>query len=306
MGHDIFSVMVIKLLDKMIAWRILRLCFGVTCGLSICVVMIRSLRLLDLLSNAGAALSTVLGLIAMLIPPLFTIILPIGFVIAVISTYRNLAHNGEQWVFQAAGMSPMQMAKPVFMVGGMILIILLGMRLIINPWVEGRFYDNRFSLASNFATSLIKAGEFVAIADNITIYVGSLSDGQHMKNIFIHDTRDVNRISITTAQSGQILETDDGPYMVVHNGSQVIHSGDTIHSIDFASYNFPAHIDTSAHDERWRKPNLRTSFELLDPDLANSVTAKQFLEMRTELVHRLFWPLSAPALALLCCLIMLR
>src|SRR5947207_14323993 len=125
---------------------ILRQCFGVmifvTAALSAAIWLAQSLRLIDLIVNRGLSIEIFLYLAALILPRFLDIVLPIGVFIAVLFTFNRLTGESELVVMRSAGLSHFALAKPVLLLAGHALFVL--MRLFTyflpasNPAFQGR------------------------------------------------------------------------------------------------------------------------------------------------------------------------
>src|SRR6266849_11190630 len=96
----------------------LRQCFGVmvfvTAALSAAIWLAQSLRLVDLIVNRGLSVEVFLYLALLILPRFFDIVLPIGAFIAVLFIFNRLTSESELVVMRAAGLGPLVLARPVF------------------------------------------------------------------------------------------------------------------------------------------------------------------------------------------------
>src|ERR1700704_7173985 len=97
---------------------ILRQCLSVTlfvtAALSAAVWLAQSLRLVDLIVNRGLAAEVFLYLAMLILPRFIDIVLPIGAFIAVLFVFNKLTSESELVVMRSAGLGPLALARPVF------------------------------------------------------------------------------------------------------------------------------------------------------------------------------------------------
>src|SRR6201986_4858713 len=105
----------------------------VTPPLSAAIWRGQALRLIDLIVNRGLSIEIFLYLALLILPRFLDIVLPIGVFIAVLFTFNRAASDSELIVMRAAGMSPMAMAKPVFILGGIAFAVLLSLSAFFLP-----------------------------------------------------------------------------------------------------------------------------------------------------------------------------
>src|ERR1700688_4104625 len=116
---------------------ILRQCIGVmlfvTGALTAAVWLAQSLKLVDLIVNRGLSAEVFLYLALLILPRFFDIVLPIGAFIAVLFVFNKLTSESELVVMRAAGLSPLTLAQPVFILAGGAFLVLLSMAAYFLP-----------------------------------------------------------------------------------------------------------------------------------------------------------------------------
>src|SRR5438477_11825932 len=116
---------------------ILRQCFGVmifvSAALSAAVWLAQSLRLIDLIVNRGLSIELFLYLALLILPRFLDIVLPIGAFIAVLFVFNRLTSESELVVMRAAGLGPLALARPVFMLAGVACLMLLSLSAYFLP-----------------------------------------------------------------------------------------------------------------------------------------------------------------------------
>src|ERR1700681_3391619 len=90
----------------------------VTGALTAAVWLAQSLRLVDLIINRGLSAEMFLYLVLLILPRFLNIVVPIGAFIAVLFVFNRLTTESELVVMRAAGLGPMTLARPVFMLAG--------------------------------------------------------------------------------------------------------------------------------------------------------------------------------------------
>ena len=116
---------------------ILRQSFGVmvfvTAALSAAIWLAQSLRLIDLIVNRGLSIDIFLYLALLILPRFLNIVLPIGVFIAVLFTFSRLTAESELVATRAAGLSHVALAKPVLILAGIALLMLMSLSAYFLP-----------------------------------------------------------------------------------------------------------------------------------------------------------------------------
>src|SRR6266850_1252166 len=159
---------------------ILRQCFGVmifvTAALSAAIWLAQSLRLIDLIVNRGLSIEVFLYLAALILPRFLDIVLPIGAFIAVLFVFNRLTSESELVVMRAAGLGPLALARPVFILAGAGFLILLSLWAYFLPASHREFKDLQFEIRNRFVSALLQEGRFTNLSDKLTIYIGGRNE----------------------------------------------------------------------------------------------------------------------------------
>ena len=104
---------------------------------------------------------------------------------------------------------------------------------------------------------------FNTIGKDFTIFIKQ-NNKEGLHNIFIHDTRDVNKPTTLIAKKGKIINTDTATKIFLRNGSQQFQSEDKKLSILYFD-EYLLNINQEGNDNfllRWKSPSERTLDEL--------------------------------------------
>src|ERR1051326_8833097 len=112
-------------LNRYIFWQCLTMMVFVTAALSAAVWLAQSLRLIDLIVNRGLSVELFLFLALLILPRFLDIVLPVGAFIAVLFVFNRLTSESELVVMRSAGMGPLSLARPVFVLAGTAFVVLL-------------------------------------------------------------------------------------------------------------------------------------------------------------------------------------
>src|SRR5580704_8349556 len=112
-------------LDRYILRQCLNMMMFVTGALTAAVWLAQSLRLVDLIVNRGLSIEVFLYLALLILPRFLDIVLPIGAFIAVLFVFNRLTSESELVVMRSAGLGPLALARPVFMLAGIAFLVLL-------------------------------------------------------------------------------------------------------------------------------------------------------------------------------------
>src|SRR5579885_2571208 len=112
-------------LNRYILRQCLSVMIFVTGALTAAVWLAQSLKLVDLIVNRGLSAEVFLYLAVLILPRFLDIVLPIGAFIAVLFVFNRLMSESELVVMRAAGLGPLSLAKPVFVLAGIAFFALM-------------------------------------------------------------------------------------------------------------------------------------------------------------------------------------
>jgi lipopolysaccharide export system permease protein len=270
------------------------------------VWLVQSLRLIDLIVNRGLSIELFLYLALLFLPRFIDVVLPIAVFIAILYTYNRIMTDSELLVMRAAGVSPLALARPAFLAGLVAAAALAAMSAYFLPASNRAFSDLQFEIRNKIVPVMLQEGTFNAISNHVTIYVRARDNAGDLSGIVIYDDRDGARPVTLVAERGALVETHEGPRLLLVKGSRQSYDRDSGHLsvLSFAQYTLDLDRFRDVPEVRYRRPEELYMNELLTlpPDEPRQVRHAMLVEFNT----RLLTPLSALAMAALplACLLM--
>jgi lipopolysaccharide export system permease protein len=275
---------------------ILRQCFGmmifVTAALSAAVWLAQSLRLIDLIVNRGLSVAVFFYLALLILPRFLDIVLPIGAFIAVLFVFNRLTAESELVVMRAAGMSPLVLARPVLILGGVAWVMLMSLSVYFLPASNREFKDLQFEIRNRFVSALVQEGAFTTITDKLTIYVAGRDARGQVTGLLIDDARDPQQPVTILAERGAFADTAQGSRIIMVNGSRQRFNRATgkLSVLTFDRYTLDLDLLRDTGAARFHEPQERFLGELFwPPKDTDPVTRHSFVVEGNE---RLIVPLS--------------
>lgn len=264
----------------------------ITSGLLMIVWLSQSLRLFDMLLNSKVSILLFVRLTLMLIPGYLAIISPIALFAVALFTYNRLITDRELIILRAAGMSPMQLARPVLTIG--ILFTLLGfyISLVLVPHAVANFREMRWKVQHDVSHLLIQEGEFNDISSGITVYIRNKNNDGSLEGIILHDQRSPHSQVTLLAEQGSIVYRDGVPQIAMKNGSRQEVSNKTgrFSILYFDYYNLDFFTDKDKTSSRFKNPAERSLKELLTTPKNQLPNEKTYYKFRLEGFKRLALP----------------
>lgn len=276
---------------KYIAGQILVAALFTTIALCTAVLLIQSLRLVDLIVNRGLPLSDFFYMAAMMLPRFVAFMMPLAVFAAALFTYNRMMSDSEVVILRSSGLSPMQIAKPALIVAAAASILGYALTLYFVPASLNSFKASLLEVRSNLASSLLKERQFTVIGDTVTVYFRDQTAAGEMLDLMVHDARDPDQQVTILAERGVLVDGPEGVRLVVLNGSQQSFSEGTLHYLTFERYTLDFASSNPAIADRWREPSERFLPDLLFPDMDNAGDAAHLDELWAEAHERLTSPL---------------
>ena len=284
-------------LDRYVLRNLLFGMIMVTFGLSSVVWLTQSLRFVDLIVNRGLPAETMLRLTLLVVPGLMGIVLPIALFTVVVFTYSRLINDRELVVMRAAGLGPMDIARPALILAGLIVVVGYALTTYLSPRANQVFGEMQWDIRYAPDYVMIQEGEFTRVANGVTAYVRERNREGRLFGILVHDGRQANRPITFMAEQGALVKTETGARVLMINGSrQEREPGTNAFSMlyfDAYTLDLLPHLDKPA--TRYRKPFERTVWELFHFKDDPNVQQEDYNRFRGELHKRLASPLYALA-----------
>jgi lipopolysaccharide export system permease protein len=228
----------------------------------------QSLRFVDLIINKGLSAGLFFYLTMLILPVVWTLILPIALFAAVLYTYYRLSSDRELVVMAAAGLAPRTLARPALVLAGLVTVAAYVLTLWLMPLGQRSFANLKTELRTNLSYVLLQEGAFNTIGSGLTVYIRARGGEGELLGILVHDSRDPERPVTMMAERGALVRTEQGPRLVLVAGNrqQIDRSGGQLSMLYFDRYTLDLTAFVTAGEGRWREPSERYLGELFYPD----------------------------------------
>ena len=267
----------------------------ITASLTALVWQTQMLKFIDFVLGRGLSIADFFYLTGLMLPSLLLVLIPICLTIAVIYTYNRLTVESELIVLGAVGISPRQLARPVWMVGGGAVLMCYALSLFLMPAANGKFRDIRAFFRDQYASVLLEEEVFNNPMPGVTVFVRARDSANNLEGILLEDNRDPKQALTLIADHGRLEQGEHGPrFRLSHGIRQQWREGKVSwlafddYSIDFAFYGA-----TNARKPSADELGIRQLFS------TEGLSEKQAGAFLAEAHQRLTWPLLALSLPLM-------
>lgn len=292
-------------IDRYIMRQIVTVAVFATAVLCIAVMLVQSIRLMDMIVNRGLPLGEFAYMASLLVPRFLALVMPIALFGAVLFTYNRMITDSELVVMRSAGMSAGVLARPAVLVSLGAAVVSYAMTLYLMPVAaqEMRFHIEKNR--SQWGAALLHEGRFTTVGDSITLFVKE-REGSELFGLFYHNKEDPNAPYTIMAERGAVVETDDGPRVLVMRGSRQSFQDGQIHYVEFDRTSIDISGPGSASRATWPQPEERLLPDLLWPDLSDANDREYRNNLIAEAHNRLATPLLPIAYTVIALAFVLR
>jgi lipopolysaccharide export system permease protein len=208
-----------RLIDGYIFRQMLGPTLLATAALIALAVLSQSLSALGVVVDERQNLAVFAKVIALAMPQLIVLILPVGVLIGALVALNRLHTDQEIVICQSAGVSRRRIMAPGFELAGGVVIVSLALSLWIQPLCYRALRDTLDAVRADLAASLIKPGRFSHPAAGLTVYAQSVSDDGTIHNLFINRVTKAGRDITVTAREGRFERRAGAPMLVMRQGA---------------------------------------------------------------------------------------
>jgi lipopolysaccharide export system permease protein len=259
--------------------------------LNFILMMEKVLRLSRILSGVGASLSDMITIILYLQPQLMILTIPMSLLLTTLLTYGRLNADNELTILRTAGMSFMNISRPVFILGAASFVMGLLVSFSLGPYGAVQVRKSIATIVTQKAPLAIEAGIFNTSFKDIVILVRDKPAADEMKGMFIYDNRNKQEPKVLVAKEGRVYaDKEYNLSLYMRNGYIHMTTNGSSTELFFDGYNLSLNL---AMQSSSRKNSERTPFELLA--LAGKNEPREKIPFLLEFHRRL----SLPSLCLL-------
>ena len=163
---------------------------------------------MKVLVSRGADLATVVRAFSYLLPSIFSVTIPMAFLLGVLLAFGRMASDSEIVALRASGLSPLSLLRPVVALSLVTASLTFYVYAVLGPAANQAYREIIFALivsrARNdvqprvFNDDLIPGGTMVLYVSDIAAETGQ------WKDVFIHDTRNPQQPKVILARGGQL------------------------------------------------------------------------------------------------------
>ena len=259
-------------------------CILITLSLTYIIWLTQSLSFVELIINKGLSLSVWLKLTLLLLPSFLVIIFPVSLFLTIIFFYNKMINDRELIVAKAAGISDWEISTPAITLGLISTVFCLILTLFISPFSIKTFKELQWDISSDASQIILKEGAFNQIGKGLTVYVEKHLDEGGLGGILVHDKRDKIKSITFMAEGAKIVENKGTPKVILINGNrqELTRGSGDLSVLYFDEYLLDIGLNKIDAGTRFTDNRERPTYELFTMLEKNTISSKQFREMRVE------------------------
>lgn len=192
--------------------------------LSVLVVIIVSrkfIRVLDQVIEGQIASDTLFLILSLKMLIACVTFLPAATFMAVLMVLGRMYRDQEMAAISSAGGGVWTIYRAIFLVLLPLSVLATGLSLSVAPWAESQIEARTHRDAQSADLRGLVAGKFSEYSHgDIVFYVENIDNHKELHRVFVQH-RQNDSVAIINAQSGRLMDLEDGQYMVLKNGERV-------------------------------------------------------------------------------------
>jgi lipopolysaccharide export system permease protein len=253
----------------------------------------QALRDIDLMTNQGQTILVFIGITGLIVPLLVLVIAPIALLIAVAHVLNKMSTDSEIIVMNASGMSPWLLFRAFLSAAIVVSLIVCVVSAYFAPKGLRMLRDWLTEVNANVVSTIVQPGRFTSIQNGVTIHIRERSHNGRLLGIFLDDQRNPNERITVLAEFGDLLDNDNGTFLVLQTGIVQRHELKERDPKMVAFDRYAFDLSQFAGGPQAVKYSIRERYlwQLLFPDPKDPFYIEQPGQFRAELHDRLVAPL---------------
>jgi lipopolysaccharide export system permease protein len=179
----------------------------------------QALRDIDLMTSQGQSILVFIGITGLVIPQLVLVIAPVALVIATAHVLNKLATDSEIIVMNAAGMSPWRLFRPFFLASIVVALLVAIIAAYVSPKCLRDLRRWASEVRADLVTNIVQPGRFITIEPGLVFHLRERQANGLLLGIFLDDRRNPQEKTTVLAEKGEIVENEQGTFLILVNGS---------------------------------------------------------------------------------------
>lgn len=178
----------------------------------------RAVLLFDQLIGDGQSALVFLEFSLLALPNAIRLVLPVSAFAASVYVANRLMQDSELVVMQATGFSSVRLARPVFVFGLIVAMMMLVLTNFLVPASRSMLAERSDEIAENITARFLVDGRFMHPAKGLTLYIREITPEGELLDLLMEDSRNVETHTTYLARRAVLLKSDTGPKLIMIDG----------------------------------------------------------------------------------------
>ena len=281
-------------------------------SISIIVWIVQAVNYLDFVTEDGHSFGVYFTFSILNIPKVLNRLIPLVFLISLLTTILQFEKNNELLVFWTSGLNKIRLVNLAFKISILITLFQLFISLTISPSSLNFARSILKSSSISLFPSLVKEKKFNDTVKDLTVFVEKKKSNGEMLNIFLRDdTSSTERSKTIIAKKGYIVKRNEQNILVLYNGTiQTEKKNNKINFLNFykTEINLSSFSTKTTTYPKIQENNTLSLLNCIKPFLDEGKTTLSEQQCRAridditaELNRRLGMPLYIPVISIIIC-----
>lgn len=264
--------------------------------LTLVVWLATALKELNLITSQGQGIILFFQMTMLSLPSLMALIAPNAMLMAALYTLDRMNGDSELIVMTASGAPVWRIGAPLLALASVVAVVILLANLFVTPASMRALRTFVTQVRADLISQVIQPGRFSSPESGLTFHIRDRSPNGDLLGLLVHDERDGKQAMSYLAERGRIITNDDGSYLVMFKGFvHRINEDSKEKDVQIVAFdqNMLDLTEFSPKDNAGKDLRPRESYisSLINPDMSNPATQRNYGQIRSELHDRLATPL---------------
>ena len=219
------------------------------------LLIVRILKLVELVVNRGVPLLQILKLFSYILPAFLEVTVPMALLLAILVAFGRLSSDSEIIALRATGVSLYRLMAPVGVFACVVSVLTFGLSAHARPWGNSLLRSGLYEMVKARVSAGIKSKVFNDEFAGLVIYVARIEPpGNNLYDILISDTRDPKLQNTVYARFGTVVSRQDSDTLTLRLADGGIYSAaakiDGYQDTRFTTYDITLNLNVALEELR--------------------------------------------------------
>ena len=264
--------------------------------LTLVVWLATALKELNLITSQGQGIVLFLQMTMLSLPSLMALIAPNAMLMAALYTLDRMNGDSELIVMTASGAPVWRIGAPLLALASLVSIAILLANLFLTPASMRALRSFVTQVRADLISQVLQPGRFSSPEAGLTFHIRDRSLNGDLLGLLVHDERDNKQVMSYLAERGRIITNDEGSYLVMFEGYVHRYDGqEADKNVQIVAFDQNM-LDISKFSPKDNlgkdlRPREKYISDLINPDMNDKATKRNYGQIRSELHDRLTTPL---------------